>query len=210
MNELQVNTIESYNQTAQRFSETIGKLSNYNHTYDALVEILNNGDSVLDLACGPAQISKYISDKKQVKITGVDLSDSMLKIAKETIPTGMFYKNSIIDFSSKTKFHAVIIGFGIPYLDSAQAETCISNAVNNLIDGQYLYISFMNGNGSRIEKTSFGGNFQFNIFYHKKEKIIEVFMKNNLKIIKEFELDYKEPDGSTTKDIILIAQKSES
>ncbi len=207
MNKLQLNTIESYNKSASQFAETIAKLPNYNHTYDVLIEKLNDNDSVLDLACGPAQISKYIINRKNVNITGVDLSDKMLQIAQKEIPSGKFYKDSIIDFSADYKYHAVIIGFGIPYLDLVQTEQCIKNAAAHILDNHYLYISFMDGNGCRVEKTSFGGNNDFVIYYHPKNKIKHLLRKYGMKIIEEFELDYQEKDGSITKDIILIGEK---
>lgn len=207
MNELQLNTIDSYNKSAYKFTETIGKLINYNHTYDALLEKIHNGEFILDLACGPGQICKYMNNKKTIKITGVDLSETMLEIAQKEIPSGKFYKHSIIDFKDNAKYHAVIIGFGIPYLDKSQTEQCIENALNCLLNDQYIYISFMHGDDCRLEKTSFGGNNDFIIYYHKTNDIKNILEKNNVKIIIEFELDYYEKDNSVSKDIVLIGQK---
>ena len=207
MNEDQWNTIESYNKTAKDFSETIGKLHNYDHTYDFLITGLRKGDRILDLACGPAHISRYIIDRIKVSVTGVDLSDKMLEIARTEIPSGNFYRQSIIDFSGNEKYHAVIIGFGIPYLNKQQTEECIKNAINNTIDRKYLYISFMHGNGSKIEKTSFGGNHDFKIYYHNKNDIKKFLQNNNMEIVREYELDYPESDGSISKDIIYISQR---
>ncbi len=207
MNELQLNTIESYNKVAYEFFETIAKLDNYNRTYDELITKLNENSSILDLACGPGQISKYISRKISVEITGVDLSDSMLKIAQQEMPVATFYKHSIVNFKSDKKFHAVLIGFGIPYLDKSQTEECIKNASNLLFENQFLYISFMSGEGSRVEKTSFGGDNKFILYFHNKEDIKNILEVNDLKIVNEYELDYQEKDGSISKDIIFIGQK---
>ena len=208
MNKLQLNTIESYNKAADKFAETIAKLPNYNHTYDFLIGKLHDNDFILDLACGPGQISKYILSKKNVSVTGVDLSDKMLQIAQNELPSGKFYKKSIINFSNKCKYHAVIIGFGIPYLDETQTKECLKNAVDNIIDNHYLYISFMDGNDFRVEKTSFGGDNDFAIYYHKKDEIKNLLRKYNIKVIQEYELDYQEKDGHISKDIILIGQKN--
>lgn len=66
MNKDQLNTIDAYDKSADQFVASIAKLPNYNHTYDFLIERLNSGDTILDLACGPAQISKYITNKINV------------------------------------------------------------------------------------------------------------------------------------------------
>lgn len=141
-------------------------------TYDYLIDLLQDGDEILDLACGSAKISRYISNKRCVNITGVDLSEEMLQLAKKHLKGAVFYKESIIDFKKNTKYHAVIIGFGIPYLDKHQVEKCLKNAVENTVGDKYLYISFMDGNGSRLEKTSFGETCDFLLYYYTKDIII--------------------------------------
>jgi len=207
--EIQWKTIEAYNKSAYQFDNTIGKLTNYNTSYDYLADLLEDGDSILDLACGSGQISKYLSERKHVLITGVDLSQEMLKIAQQKIPTGTFYKESIIHFPSNTQFHAVIIGFGLPYLNRKQVRECLRNSVKYILNEKYIYISFMEGVDCRIEKTSFGGDYDFLIYYHQREYIVQLLKELNVHIIKEYELDYKEEDGSISKDIVFIGKKRE-
>lgn len=65
----------------------------------------------------------------------------------------------------------------------------------------------MDGNSEGFEKTSFGGEESYYIYYHKKEDIKNVLMNNGIKTEKEFILDYKESDGRITKDVIFIGKK---
>ena len=207
MNEEQLNTIHAYDKSAEQFVASIAKLTNYNHTYDFLIEKLNTGDTILDLACGPAQISKYITDKISVNVVGVDLSEKMLEQAKKNVPNGNFYKHTLQDFQSIKKFDSVIIGFGIPYLDKIQTYECLRNAISLIKSGKYLYISFMQGNKSGYEKTSFGGDNQFFIYYHDKSRMRKLIRGCGLTITKEYNIDYTEPNGEVTEDVIIIAQK---
>ena len=207
MDSNQKNTINSYNNSANDFVKKIGSLSNYNSTYDFLVDLTKENDNILDLACGPAQISSYILNKINVNITGVDLSNEMLKIARKNIPNGIFIENSIITFNNDLKYELIIIGFGIPYLNIEQIKECIKNSISMLKINERIYISFMDGNKQGFEETSFGGNNKFYIYYHQKDKIINILENNGIKIIKIFELNYKEMDGRITKDIILIGEK---
>jgi len=207
MDKRQKDTIISYNNTANEFMEKIGKLKNYDITYDYLINILNINDNILDLACGPAQISKYLKNKINVNVTGVDLSNEMLKIAKNYIPDGNFINNSIIKYKSNIQYKLVIIGFGIPYLNNEQTIECIKNSILSIENNGYIYISFMEGKTEGFEKTSFGGNNNFYIYYHNKENIEYILLNNGIKIEKEFIMDYKEPDGTITKDIIIIGKK---
>ena len=207
MNEAQLKTIDSYNLTAEQFAESVGKIENYNYTYDFLIDRLHAGDKIADLASGPGQISRYIKDRKNVSVTCVDLSEKMLLIAEKNIPDGTFWKRSIIDFQDDHKYDAVIIGFGLPYINEKQAALCLENAADLIKNGKYLYISFMQGSSERFEKTSFGGTNDFYIHYHDKARIKELLLEYKLCVIREFELEYIETDGSITTDIILIAWK---
>jgi ubiquinone/menaquinone biosynthesis C-methylase UbiE len=204
----QKETIEAYDNSAKDFFEKIGSIKNYDPTYDYLVEKLKEHNNVLDLACGPCQIGKYIKEKINVNITGVDLSREMLKIAQNNIPDGIFLEGSIVTFKNNIFYDLVIIGFGIPYLNKEQLKKCIKNSVSLLKIKGCLYISFMDGNKEGFEKTSFGGNNKYYIYYHEKEMVRKILIENRIHIEKEYILDYKESDGRITKDVIYIGVKN--
>jgi ubiquinone/menaquinone biosynthesis C-methylase UbiE len=208
MDHNQIDTIKSYDNSANEFMQKIGKLNNYDDTYDFITSLLKENDNVLDLAYGPAQISEYIKNKIDVNITGVDLSKEMIEIAKENIPNGIFICDSIINFKNNMEYNLIIIGFGIPYLNIEQVKECIKNNLVMLKDNGYIYVSFMNGNKHGFEKTSFGGKNKFYIYYHEQNEIINILENNGIEIIKKYELDYNEIDGKITKDIVLIGIKT--
>lgn len=213
MTENQKLTIESYNNSAEGFCRKIGKLSNYDGTYGYFADLIPENGCVLDLACGPAQISKFILKRKPVKVTGVDLSSGMLTVAKKEIPDGKFIEHSIIDFKAEEKFDACVLGFGIPYLTSNETEACIKNAAGNMKSGGVFYISFMNTKNDetevvQMEKTSFGGDNLFEIHYHNKNTVEKYIREAGMKILKEYVLDYLESDGSISKGIVFIAKKN--
>jgi 2-polyprenyl-3-methyl-5-hydroxy-6-metoxy-1,4-benzoquinol methylase len=73
MNKEQLATINAYNNSANQFAEKIATLSNYDECYDYLLQRLEPGNSILDLACGPGNISKYLSSRLELNVTGFDL-----------------------------------------------------------------------------------------------------------------------------------------
>lgn len=204
---LQQKTIDAYNKTAKAFHSEISKLKNYDHTYDCLVDLLSDGSSILDLACGPGQISKYLSQKRKLRVVGVDLSTDMLEIAKQEIPEGEFLNESIVTFCRPNAFDAAISGFGLPYLSESEVQTCLANAATSLRDKGVLYVSFMQGHGHRVETTSFGGDNRFLIYYHDRNVVCSILVSLGFEVLAEYSLDYREPSGSITKDIVLIASR---
>ena len=203
----QLKTIRSYEKTAGRFRDTVALLDNYHETYDYLLSLLHAGDSVLDLACGPGNISGYLADRMGLRITGFDLSEQMLTLARERVPTGEFRVQSIIDFSRTVPVDLVINGFGLPYLDDEQVDSTLAASCRALKDGGYLYLSFMDGRGEGFETTSFGMDEEFYVHYHDRERVKEKLFGAGCTLLREWVLPYTEPDGSVTDDIILLAQK---
>lgn len=226
MTENQKITIQSYNNVAEVYAQKHAFLTNYNESYDEFASFIPKGGEVLDLACGPAQISLYLANKVLgLKITGVDLSSGMLKEARKNIPNGSFFEASIIDFDGKTccghLFDAAVLGFGIPYLSTEETKKCLLNTGNNLKDGGVFYLNFMDvrtdSEGNRpesaevvqMEKVSFGGDNLFEIHYHNKEVVARYMKEAGFKIVKTYELPYTEMDGSITTDVVYIAKKNQ-
>jgi ubiquinone/menaquinone biosynthesis C-methylase UbiE len=204
----QQHTIHAYNKSAGQFTDTIAKLANYDHTYDFISSMLPENAHVLDLACGPANISSYLLKKKILDITGYDLSEGMLEIARKSIPNGNFVMHSIINFHVDKQFDLVLLGFGLPYLNSMQAESCIRHCYEALKPGGLFYLSFMDGDKEGFESTSFNPGDKFYIFYHHTEAISNLLKDSGFNIIKSWLLDYRESNGSITTDAVLVCQKS--
>lgn len=80
----------------------------------------NNVNSVLDCACGTGN-DLVLFDSLGIKVTGSDLSDSMLKVAKEKIK-----KNNLSIEIVKADFHDLPEHFNRKF----DAVVCLSNAVN--------------------------------------------------------------------------------
>ena len=207
-------TIQSYDNSVEGFCNAIAKLTNYNETYDALAQNIQDNCAILELASGPAQISAYILKTKKACVTCVDLSKKMLAAAEKKLKkcanciTADFCMGNITDFSNGKKYDAVILGFGIPYLDSSQAEQCIKNAAENLTkNGSIFYISFMEGTKCGFEKTSFGGENKFFINYHTKQAVQNCLEKYGFSVQQTWALPYTESDGSVTTDRIFLCRK---
>lgn len=79
-------------------SNTIGIKVLHPGGYDATDQLcaqmnLNEGSKVLDLACGVGSTSFYLAKKYKCKITGIDISNSMINIAKSKLAGSNYSKN---------------------------------------------------------------------------------------------------------------------
>jgi SAM-dependent methyltransferase len=78
---------------------------------------LKSGSKVLELGCGTAENLSVFANK--YKLTGIDISEGMLKIARRKIPGGKFVQADIADFDLKEKFDLIF---------------CVYDTVNHLKD----------------------------------------------------------------------------
>ncbi len=68
----------------------------------------------------------------------------------------------------------------------------------------------MEGTKESFEKQSFTDNDKLFIYHHPEEAVLEILDQQFLSVIKKFEIDYHEQDGTITNEIIYIGTLSRS
>lgn len=198
-----------YEKYAKNFNEKIASLTLYNESYNYLLNFIRNGSAVLDLACGPGNVSSTIKTvKPRLAITCVDISEEMIAIAKTRIPSARCFVGDICEVTFQNEFDCVICAFAIPYLDLMETGALFEKINQSMKNEGVFYISFMEGSKKGFEKTSFTGNDELFIYYHPQKAVLELLNQSSLSVIKTFEVDYHEMDGTITKEIIYIGKKN--
>lgn len=200
-----------YKKYAKEFDEKIGSLTIYNESYDYLLNHIEDGASILDLACGPGNVSYYLKNKKPgLSITGVDISEEIIDIAKRKIQDGEFIVKDICEVKFETKFDCVVCAFAIPYLNLGETDHVAKTISRSLKSNGLFYISFIEGSKEGYEKTSFTENDKLFVYHHPQKAIFNILDKHALSVIKKFEIDYHEEDGTITDEVIYVGNKSHS
>jgi 2-polyprenyl-3-methyl-5-hydroxy-6-metoxy-1,4-benzoquinol methylase len=204
--------IALYNKVAEAYEAKFMNNSIYHKSYDALLEcMVNKHLSVLDIACGPGNISKYILSKKpECIITGIDAAPNMVSLATKNIPSGLFKVMDCRDVLQLNQmFDVIICGFCMPYITKADVKKLLVDMSAMLNQNGILYMSTMEGvyDSSDFEKASFGGENQIFIHYHEEAYLKEYLAECGLTVEKLIKQNYPESDGSITIDMIFIAKK---
>ena len=200
-----------FNKYATEYQDKFMDVSLYAETLDFFcASIKKQNASVLELACGPGNITKFLLDKRpDLKIFGIDLAPNMVVLAKQNNPTAGFDVMDCRDIISlNKKYDAVMCGFCLPYLSKQEAIKLISDAAALLNHGGIFYISTMEGdnNKSGFKKGSKGDEIFMN--YHEGSYLTKALEENNFKTLNWRRQDFPEADGSTTIDLIIISQKN--
>lgn len=203
-------TFETWNKVAELYQDKFMDLSLYDETYDFLCAILKNEESsILEIGCGPGNITKYLLGKKpKLKIEGIDIAPKMIELAKINNPTANFKVMDIRQINElNVKFDAIICGFCLPYLSEADCSKLIADSEKALAENGILYISFVEGEykDSGFISSSSGDRTYF--YYHNTENLEAEFFDNNLEIIKLFKIQYQRAENFEIHTVIIAKKK---
>lgn len=204
-------TFETWNKVAKIYQDKFMNLDLYNDTYDIFLDlIIETNASVLEIGCGPGNISKYLSAKKtSLKIKGIDISENMIELARKNNPLAEF---EIMDSREidciNDKFDAIICGFCIPYLSQSDCLKLIADCKNLLNDSGILYLSFVAGakENSRFVTGSTGDRTYF--YFHNLDHLEKELKANSFETTALFLKNYKKTDGTEEIHTIILSKKT--
>ncbi len=96
-----------YNPIAKYYDDVIGKGFETNKYLREKISRYNkNVRTILELGCGTG--NNLINFGEKTDLTGIDISDEMLKVARKKVPHGTFYRMDIREFSFKNKYDLIL------------------------------------------------------------------------------------------------------
>jgi len=202
------NTIHVFNKLANVYQDKFMDVSLYHDSLDIFCANLPQNATVLELACGPGNITKYLLQKRpDLKITGTDLAPNMIELAKVNNPNAEFQLLDVKAINTiNTKFDAVLCGFGLPYLSKDEAIQFIADSSKQLNSNGILYISTMEDDYSKSGlKTGSTGDAMYQNF-HEATYLTKALEENDFKIIDLSRKHYLHNEQDTT-DLIILATK---
>jgi 2-polyprenyl-3-methyl-5-hydroxy-6-metoxy-1,4-benzoquinol methylase len=202
--------VSLFNKMADSYQERFLSVEAYAESFDKLLSSLKKGSTVLDVACGPGNISNHLLNKRtDLQITGIDLAPNMIEWAKKNNPTANFKVHDalLIEHLSET-FDAIVVGFLFPYLSITQVRSFIRSASKKLKPNGIIYISTMEDRyeNSRLRSSSTGE--QLLMHYYEASDLIEILETNQFEVIYEKRQLYKLSDTENDTDLMLIGRKS--
>jgi predicted TPR repeat methyltransferase len=202
--------VSIFDKHANAYQEKFMDVSWYGDTFDFFCKAITTENAeVLEIACGPGNITKYLLNKRpDLQITGIDLSPNMINLAEINNPEAKFQVMDCRNIGKiGKKYDAIMCGFCLPYLTKEETIKLISDASKLLGSKGMLYISTMEDDylKSGFKKGSSGD--EMYMHYHEAGYLCEALEKNDFKILKLERKNYQEQDGTITTDLIIIAGK---
>lgn len=167
------------------------------------------GAEVLDIACGPGNVTKYLLQQRpDFRITGIDSAPQMLALAQKHNPSAHFIQMDCRRIDTlEQRYAALVCSFFLPYLSQSETEQLLHDCAALLETNGVLYLSTIEDEheNSRWETSSTGD--QLFMHYYTGDYLTQVLSANGLSLLHINRVCYPGRDGATVTDILLIAQK---
>ena len=202
---------EIFNSCASQYEDKFMNFDLYHDTFDYFCQALHkNNASILEMGCGPGNITKYLLSKKpDLNILGIDIASNMIELAINNNPTAKFKVMDCKNIKSlASNFDGIMCGFTLPYLNKNEAKKLINDASGIINDNGIIYLSTMEDayDKSKIISSKSNKNSGVFTYYHQEDYLTEVLSDNGFKILNIQRKGYPEPKDDS-KDLIIIAQK---
>jgi len=206
-------THETWNKVAQLYNDHFMELELYNDTYDLFCQsITKSNPDVLEIGCGPGNITKYISNNyPSFNMLATDYAESMIQLAKQNNPSLQFQVmdcRSIVELEKK--FDGIICGFILPYLSADESAKLIENCCFLLKEEGKLYLSFVDGDYAQSGYVSGSTGDRTYFYYHPLAYLKKELEKNGFTLSNVIEKSYQKRDKTSEIHTILIVSKKYS
>lgn len=189
-----------YNQCAKNYADNRDLFKNQKYL-EGLVSKLPAKARILDIGCGSGvPIDKFLLEKG-FKLTGIDISEEMVKLAKENLPKGNFFVKDMaqIDFP-ESSFSAVVSFYAIFHIPREEHLLLLKKLYTISNTGGYLLITMGSSDWEGTEDDFHGAKMFWS--HYDKDKNVELVKQAGFKII------YNEVDTSGgEKHLVVLAKK---
>lgn len=162
--------------------------------------------NVLDLGCGHGRDCKYF-EEHGFDTTGIDLSENMLKVARDICNKSNLICMDINDVCDKDwKFDGIWACASLYHLDKSKFNNLINNLHKIINKNGIVYIAMKKGSGERyIFKREFRV-YKFYSLYHENE-LVDIFERNGFEILDMEVRDKKYSMNKKDVWIVIIARR---
>nr|WP_294859663.1 class I SAM-dependent methyltransferase [uncultured Fluviicola sp.] len=201
--------VDLFNKLADSYQERFLSVEAYSESFHVLLSLLDKNSRVLDVACGPGNISRFLlNERPDLNILGIDLAPNMIEWAKKNNPSATFTLHDAQQINQlDATFDAIIVGFLFPYFTMTQVREFIGKTHKMLHPNGIIYISTMEDRyeNSRLRTSSTGE--QLLMHYYEAADLIEILEMNRFQVVFEKRQPFSTDLPENDTDLMLIARK---
>ena len=203
-------SVATFDRLAERYAEKYFYLDMYDAYLSRFADRIEvHGARVLDVACGPGNVSAYLGKlRPDLDLVGIDLAEGMISQARLRVPSAKFCVKDCRHIGGLGQlFDASAFSFGLSYLTDDDAKQFFTSLNASLTDSAVLYLSTITSDSgwSGFETSSSGDR----VYVEYRSVRDVVFMVEQAGYEVEFSELIESPSNApkTTQDLILVAKR---
>lgn len=168
---------------------------------------LNPRSQILDLGCGPGQVSKIFSEAKH-SVTCLDFSEEMLKIAAKEVPNASFVLGDIRELGNifyPKSFDGVWACSSLLHMSKKEIPEVFNQVREVMRDNGIFYVSVKEGEGEKDIIDKRYNNLSRHFSYFQFMELSDLLVKSKFKPIHSSSTieQYETPTGKTWINFIV-------
>ncbi|MEU6380053.1 methyltransferase domain-containing protein [Streptomyces sp. NPDC046909] len=190
---------------AERFRDVLTVTPIDRALIDAFAELVGRGGAVADLGCGPGRVTAYL-DSLGLSVFGLDLSESMLAIARRENPGLRFERGSMLELDvADGSLAGVVSWYSSIHTPVDELPRLFGEFLRVLAPGGHLLIAFQVGDEPKRHDKPFGHDVILDFLRRQPETVVELLEAAGFALVSR---TVREPDASElSRQAFLIARR---
>ncbi|MEU9915135.1 methyltransferase domain-containing protein [Streptomyces sp. NPDC051001] len=191
---------------AERFRDELTVTPIERGLIDAFAELVGKGAAVADLGCGPGRVTAYL-DSLGLSVHGLDLSASMVAIARRENPGLRFEQGSMLELDAADgSLSGVVSWYSSIHTPVDKLPSLFAEFRRVLAPGGHLLLAFQVGDEPKRHDRPFGHDVILDFQRRRPETIVELLEAAGLAMVSR---TVREPghEWESTQQAFLIARR---
>lgn len=175
---------------------------------DRFLRYLPAGAKILDVGCGPGEFTKYLLDKGYDAI-GIDLSEAMVKIARERVSSEHFATMDMRHLEYKpSTFDGLLAAYSLIHIPSGKIAGTLQELHRVLKPGGYMLAITQQGEPDKVVDEPLMQGEKMFINFFTEQRIAAALHDAGFGIVYQEELAAEDPGALSDRIIYTIGQRS--
>lgn len=199
-------TIATWDTLAELYEDKFMELKLYDKTYDAFLKRLKVNAQVLEIGCGPGNITRYMMrSRPDLRWTGTDVSPAMVERAASNNPGAVF---EVMDARAlcqvSKKVDAIVNGFCIPYMEQKDVKSLLEESKRVLNPRGYMYLSALNGDYSDSDWQRGSSGREAFVHYYSYDVLVSMLNESGFRLVSYQEVTYELPQKTDIHHVFIV------
>lgn len=182
-------TIHSYNLTASEYATNTRGIILKKELYKFCRSIQENS-LILDIGCGPGRDTKIFS-AKGYRVVGIDLSQKLLRIARQQVARADFKLMNIGNINFQPNhFEGLWANSSLMHLPKEHIRDALKQYHGVLKENGLFYLCLKQGEGEQMVPDKRYGDVMKNWAFYQQEEIESILKETGFRVLENYVLGY--------------------